>query len=680
MGGAASKPIQYATPISEPREGETAIYRSPPNKDELISTVKTGAQSLQEVFLSNFKSEPTRQFLGYRKLTGKLVNMKMQRFDATLENKFTYFTNSEIEEQVKALGSAIFTMGLAPERKQYRDYSLRFIGIHSKNSKEWIITDINYVSMPLYDTLGEEAIDHMLEETQLTTIFLTADLIKKHAKRIRDARTSGKKIYLETLVVMDEDMITEQDRKELEGIKHFTFSQLLEEGRKIKLDFPKVKPEDITCFSYTSGTTGAPKGAMLSNRNLLSMMGGGEVRISMITSNSVYLSYLPLAHIFEKVMFLFMVYQRATYNIYNGDVLKIKEDIAILRPTFFASVPRMFNKVHDTIKAKLGELSGCKASLARKAVETKERNVTEDGKLTHMVYDALVFKKVKEVLGGRLEVMLTASAPLSLPVKRFLKICFGCPFLEGYGQTEGTGGEFVTDPSDKRMDTVGGPVPMNEFKLIDVPEMKYYSTDKDEDGQPAPRGEICVRGHNVIPGYYKNDEKNKETFDSEGWLHSGDIGIILPGTNALKVIDRRKNIFKLSQGEYVAPDKLEQVYKTTSGIADIFVYGDSFKSALVGIVNLDEAAALKAAREASIQAASVAELASNPAYNKLLIDMLRTTADKNQLKGFERIVRVRIDPKPFAEYDLLTTTFKLKRAEAKTAFKEVIDDLYKGLD
>lgn len=158
---------------------------------------------------------------------------------------------------------------------------------------------------------------------------------------------------------------------------------------------------------------------------------------------------------------------------------------------------------------------------------------------------------------------------------KFLKICFCVPFLEVYGQTEGTGCEFGQSIHDWTSGHVGGIMSSLEMKLRDVPEMNYTSNDKDENGNPTPRGEILVRGNGVFQGYYKNAEKTSETIDQEGWLHSGDVGMIVPPNNHMKIIDRIKNIFKLSQGEYVAPDKLEQIYKTCPGVADIFVYGDS---------------------------------------------------------------------------------------------------------
>lgn len=186
--------------------------------------------------------------------------------------------------------------------------------------------------------------------------------------------------------------------------------------------------------------------------------------------------------------------------------------------------------------------------------------------------------------------MLTGSAPISPQVLDHLKVLFQCPIIEAYGQTEGTGLEFTTRADDPTSSHVGGPVPQNEFKLVDVPELDYFSTDKDSNGEPCPRGEIWIRGPNVIPGYYLMDEKNKETFTEDGWMRSGDIAKLLLPEGKLMIIDRKKNIFKLSQGEYIAPEKLENAYLNASpAIADIFVYGDSLKSCLVGVLMVDPA-------------------------------------------------------------------------------------------
>lgn len=180
--------------------------------------------------------------------------------------------------------------------------------------------------------------------------------------------------------------------------------------------------------------------------------------------------------------------------------------------------------------------------------------------------------------------MLTGSAPISVDVLEFMKVAMCCPFYEGYGQTENTGAAFVTDILERQTGHVGGPVSGVEFKVEDVPEMNYYSTDKNEQGVNTPRGEICLRGPIVFLGYYKEEQKTSEAVDKDGWLHTGDIGVILPN-GALKITDRKKNIFKLSQGEYVAPEKVEQIYAKVAGVENSFLHGDSLQHYCLVIVS-----------------------------------------------------------------------------------------------
>lgn len=200
-------------------------------------------------------------------------------------------------------------------------------------------------------------------------------------------------------------------------------------------------------------------------------------------------------------------------------------------------------------------------------MNSKISNVTTDGSYTHSLYDPLVFSKTKQAMGGRLRLMTSGSAPILPHVHSFMKVVMACPLIEGYGQTETTGVTFATDSLDPTTGHVGGPT-VNfyvnqsnvEFKLEDIPEMNYTHKDVDSNKKPCPRGEICIRGPGVFVGYYKDPEKFRESIDSDGWFHTGDVGCILPGNGALKIIDRKKNIFKLQHGEYIAAEKVESVY------------------------------------------------------------------------------------------------------------------------
>lgn len=675
MGSSPPSKIIYSAPVTQPKKGETAIYRNVKHKDSLWTLPQSGVKTVQELVLKNFTEEPGKAFLGQRP-------RKMNDTE-DLEEYYEWETNAQVQELSTALGSAIAHLGLTPLKKQFRNYEIKFLAIYANNSREWILTDIanslyGITTIPIYDTLGEEAADYMFNQTELTTCFLTCNHLDAMVKRVQ----GGTIPHLTNIVVMDEWRLksdTLSKYSTINKLKIYTFTELIKIGKANPKPLPQVHMDEISLISYTSGTTGVPKGALISHRNLMAVLSGAEGVIS-VKQELIHISYLPLAHVFERFMFLYVMMKKGKYGLFNGNVLKLKDDLAILKPTIFASVPRLYNKFYDKIQAGLKEATGCKATIAAKAIAAKKENLEKTGQYTHWLYDKLVFSKMKAILGGNVEVMITASAPISKEVKEFLKIAFCCGFAEAYGQTEGLGGSFLADPEDHVMGMVGGPLPQNEFKLIDVPEMSYLSTDKDENGNPSPRGEILVRGANVIPGYYKNEEQTSEMIDKDGWLHSGDIGQILHETGSLKIIDRRKNIFKLSQGEYIAPDKLEQAYKTCRGVADIFVYGHSLKSVLVAIINVDPEQIEKLCNENGWNCKQMGAFCSDAKVQKWFMDSLAAKNKEAGLKGFERIMKIHLDPVPFTTNNLITTTFKLKRHEAKIHYQAKLDELYIGLE
>lgn len=217
-------------------------------------------------------------------------------------------------------------------------------------------------------------------------------------------------------------------------------------------------------------------------------------------------------------------------------------------------MPRLYNRIYGTIKERISLRSCIIRSLANKGIAAKTAALNRNATYTHGCYDCLVFKKMKNLLGGRVKVMITGSAPIDLEVLNFLKVCFCAPVLEGYGLTETSGGTAITDASDPVAGHVGGPLEMCKFRLRDVPEMNYLHTNT-----PHPEGELQIKGANVTSGYYKRPDENAKAFDQDGWFNTGDVVRVFPN-GAVKIIDRSKNIFKLQQGEYIAPEKLENVY------------------------------------------------------------------------------------------------------------------------
>jgi long-chain acyl-CoA synthetase len=262
-------------------------------------------------------------------------------------------------------------------------------------------------------------------------------------------------------------------------------------------------------------------------------------------------------------------------------------------------------------------------------------------------------------------------------VLEFLKIAVCCPILELYGQTECPGGYFITKNIDTVPGHVGGPTVNLEFKLEDVPEMRYTSDDKDSDGNLQPRGEICLRGPGVFAGYYKDSEKTAEAIQKGDWLHTGDIGVLLQN-GATKIIDRKKNIFKLSQGEYVAPEKIENVYLRSEGVAEVLVHGESLQSCLVAIVVPDKLWVLDYAKSKGLKG-EFKELIQSKEINQAILQNLFKQGKSEKLNGFEQVKAVHLEQESFMNIGILTPSFKIRRFNAKEHYNSVIQALYKSI-
>ncbi|CAM9555858.1 unnamed protein product, partial [Hapterophycus canaliculatus] len=307
----------------------------------------------------------------------------------------------------------------------------------------------------------------------------------------------------------------------------------------------------------TSGTTGNPKGALLTHRNFIADAAASETMEAFnADTTDVYLSYLPLPHIFERMVQTGFLNVGASIGFFRGDPTLLVEDMQALRPTAMPVVPRVLNRFHDKVVQGMLAAGGLKTKLFIKACEAKVRGLHE-GRATHALWDKVVFGKIKAALGlDRIRMMVTGSAPVAIHVLTFMRILVGVPLLEGYGQTETTAGATITQNGDFSAGHVGGPFSCNEICLKDVPEMGYRHTDTWHGGDPRDaggggvpcegRGEVCFRGSNVFVGYYKEEDKTRDAFDDEGWLSSGDIGMWTTD-GALMIIDRKKNIFKLAQ-------------------------------------------------------------------------------------------------------------------------------------
>ena len=273
--------------------------------------------------------------------------------------------------------------------------------------------------------------------------------------------------------------------------------------------------------------------------------------------------------------------------------------------------------------------------------------------------------------------MLTGSAPITGEVLTFLRIVFSCPIVEGYGQTESCAASLTTMPNDLECGHIGGPIPNLEIKLIDVPEMKYLSTDTDIMGNKSPRGELCLRGPTIFKGYLNKIDDDDDVIDQEGWLHTGDIVMRLSHNGAFKIIDRKKNFFKLAQGEYVAAERIEHIYIKCDLISNIFVYGDSFQSYLIAVVVPNENFIRKHwGTDKNLEGLTFEEICMRQDLKKNIIEEMENKATDERLYGYEKVQKIYLEHKMWSTANLLTPTLKLMRYQAKMDYQGVIAELY----
>lgn len=511
---------------------------------------------------------------------------------------------------------------------------MRPVGLYLKNCPEWVVCEqacnaFGFVTVPLYDTLGHEAVEYILNQTGTGVVLCSPSEVSKLLG------VKGQVASLAAVVQTGEVSDATRSEAEKAGVRVFSVAELEEIGRA---NLREVRPADasaVATICYTSGTTGAPKGAMLTHGNIVADVAGASVCGLDVCAEDVHLSYLPLAHMFERIVQAALWSVGAAVGFYQGDPRVIMDDLKALRPTVFPSVPRLYNRIYDKITQGAAAGGGIKAKLFHQAMESKMYWLRR-GHNTHKLWDKLVFGKVKARVGlDRVRIMLTGSAPLASHVMDFLRVVFGARMQEGYGQTENAAAATLTFARDYTTGHVGGPLACNEIKLVSVPEMGYLVTDTvhgadEASGNPGMpcngRGEVCLRGPNVFIGYYKNPEKTAEALDEDRWLHTGDIGLWTTN-GAVKIIDRKKNIFKLAQGEYVAAEKIENVILGSPFVAQMFVYGDSLQSCLVGIAVPDEEYLARWAKDHGI-AGSFADLCANETVHKaIMADIQRVSTD-----------------------------------------------------
>lgn len=649
--------MEKAKEAKDGRPSIGPVYRSSFARDGFPKPIE-GMESCWDVFRLAVEKYPGNRMLGHR----EIVNGKA--------GKYVWLTYKEVYDKVMKVGNSIRSCGVNEGGR---------CGIYGANSAEWIMSmeacnAHGLYCVPLYDSLGAGAVEFIICHSELSIVFVEEKKIPEVLKTFPNTTE-----YLKTIVSFGK--VTPEQREEVEkfGLAIYSWEEFLQLGDDKKFDLPLTKKNDICTIMYTSGTTGDPKGVMISNESIVTLIAGVKRLLQSVNEElnekDVFISYLPLAHIFDRVIEELFISHGASIGFWRGDVKLLVEDIGELKPTIFCAVPRVLDRIYSGLKQKISAGGLLRNTLFNIAYKYKQYNLWKGFKTIEAapICDKIVFGKVKQGLGGNVRLILSGAAPLSTHVEAYLRVVTCAHVLQGYGLTETCAGTFVSLPNEISMlGTVGPPVPNVDVCLESVPEMGYDALSS------TPRGEICIRGKTLFSGYYKREDLTKEVL-VDGWFHTGDIGEWQPD-GSMKIIDRKKNIFKLSQGEYVAVENLENIYGLVSDIDSIWIYGNSFESFLVAVANPNQQALERWAKENNISG-DFDSLCENPKAKEYILGELSKIGKEKKLKGFEFVKAVHLDPVPFdMERDLITPTYKKKRPQLLKYYQNVIDKMYKSIN
>ncbi|KAM9349239.1 long-chain-fatty-acid--CoA ligase 3b [Symphorus nematophorus] len=652
-------------------------YRAINNQDKLVAWLHPGVDTLDKMFEYAAQKFPQRDCLGTREVLSEEDELQPNGkvFKKVILGNYNWLTYEEAYHAAKCFGSGLAALGQRPQCN---------IAIFCETRAEWIVAAqacfmYNFPLVTLYATLGPTAIAHGLNETEVTHIITSKDLLQSRLKAILCDLPR-----LRYVIVVDSKPTSWPDIPR--GIMIYNMDSVKEMGSKpdnIAVDRRQPEPSDIAVIMYTSGSTGIPKGVMISHGNIIAGITGMAERIPNLNETDTYIGYLPLAHVLELSAELVCISHGCRIGYSSPQTLadqstKIKKgskgDTSVLKPTLMAAVPEIMDRIYKNVMTKVEEMSKFQKTLFVLAYNYKMEQISK-GYSTPLC-DSLVFKRVRALLGGNTRVLLSGGAPLSAATQRFMNICLCCPVGQGYGLTETCGAGTISEMSDYSTGRVGAPLVCSEITLKDWEEGGYYSTDK-----PNPRGEILVGGPNVTMGYYKNESRNRDDFfvDENGqrWFCTGDIGEFHPD-GCLKIIDRKKDLVKLQAGEYVSLGKVEAVLKNCSLIDNICAYANSDQSYVISFVVPNHKQLMALAEQMQVRG-TWEEICNNPQVEKEVLRIITEAAISAKLERFEIPKKIRLSAEPWTpETGLVTDAFKLKRKELKTHYQEDIERMYGG--
>ena len=547
-----------------------------------------------------------------------------------------------------------------------------FVAIMARNRPEHVITDLAALHLgatpvSFYNTLAPDQISYLANHCEAKVAVLDGREFMERWEKVRAELPKLQRVVL----IQDAEAFAEYGWvTSFADVRARGREALARDREAFERSWKQVKPDDLATVIYTSGTTGPPKGVMTTHRNALWTAATVELMAQETTiawgPGEKYVSYLPLAHSFERLTGHWEALYLQAHVHFCPDILKIIEYLPQVRPFSFVAVPRLWEKVQAGISAAIAaEPNERRRKIAQRAIQDGIQAVrlAQQGKplplglkLRRALWSRLVYRKILNQIGlDQCRLAITGAAPIAVEVIEFFH-ALGLELLEGYGMTENTAGATVNRPGRAKIGTVGPPLPGVEISL-------------------APDGEVLIRGSNVSPGYYKDPEKNQEAFDADGWLHTGDVGVI-DEDGYLRIIDRKKELIITAGGKNISPANIEGLLKQHPLVGDACAIGDRrpFVSALIV---LDPEVAPAWAEKHGISARGIAELARD---ERVRAEVQKAVDAANQkLAGVEQVKKFTILPTVWGpESEELTPTLKLKRRVIHDKYAREIEALYRS--
>ncbi|MFI2374452.1 AMP-dependent synthetase/ligase [Streptomyces sp. NPDC018964] len=564
-------------------------------------------------------------------------------------------------ERVHAIAAGLIELGVRPEER---------VALASATRVEWILADLGILcagaaTTTVYPQTNADESAYILSDSQSRV------LIAENAEQA--AKAVGKRAELPELtrvVVVDPAGADTDDFViTLADLEERGAARLRQEPELIKERVAALTKDQLATLIYTSGTTGRPKGVRLPH-DCWSYMAKAIAATGLCTKDDVQYLWLPLAHVFGKVLTSGQI-EVGHVTAVDGRVDKIIENLPVVRPTYMAAVPRIFEKVYNGVAAKAKAGGGAKykifqwaAEVAREYAKVTQDNFRRTGTASapfglsakHGVADKLVYAKIREAFGGNLRACISGSAALAPEIGYFFSGA-GVHILEGYGLTESSAASFVNPGEAYRTGTVGKPLPGTEVRIADD-------------------GEILLRGPGIMQGYHNLPEKTAEVLEEDGWFHTGDIGELSPD-GYLRITDRKKDLIKTSGGKYIAPAEVEGRFKAVCPyVSNILVHGAD-RNYCTALIALDEAALAPWAAENGLEGKSYAEIVAAPATVEMVDGYVRQLNEG--LQRWQTIKKFRLLPRDLdIEHGEVTPSLKLKRPVVERAYKHLIEEMYAG--